>query len=76
MSIPPESIQTGQCYLMKSGKVRRVIAIHDDRVEFGTRGVTPHSQGWAWRRSMTDLKLFASMIERPIPDDWTPETNA
>jgi hypothetical protein len=73
MNIEPESIQIGQCYLMKSGKVRQVIAIHEDRVEFGTRAVTPLIRGWTWRRAMTDLKVFASMIERPVPEDWTLE---
>ncbi len=73
MNIEPESIQIGQCYLMKSGKVRQVIAIDEDRLEYGTRAVTPLIAGWMWRRAMTDLKVFASMIERPVACDWTPE---
>ncbi len=75
MSIDPENIQIGQCYLMKSGKVRQVIAIHEDRVEFGTRAATRLIPGWTWRRAMTDLKVFASMIERPVSEDWIPESD-
>jgi hypothetical protein len=37
MSIPPESIEVGQCYLMLSGYVRRVIALHPGRVQNATR---------------------------------------
>jgi gentisate 1,2-dioxygenase len=75
MSVDPESIQVGQCYLMKSGKVRQVIAIYEDRVEFGTRAVTRLIPGWTWRRAMTDLKVFASMIERPVAENLTIEND-
>src|SRR3712207_5608349 len=38
MIIPPESIEVGQCYLTRSGYVRRVRAIHAGRVLYETRG--------------------------------------
>jgi hypothetical protein len=37
MSLPPESIEVGQCYLMRSGYVRRVVAFHPGRVQYETR---------------------------------------
>ena len=75
MSLPPGSIEVGQCYLTSSGAVRRVRAILDGRVQFETRLKVPNGHPWAWRSDMLDLKSFAFSAERPIPYDWTPETD-
>jgi hypothetical protein len=73
MSIAPESIKVGQCYLTRSGYVRRVYAILEGRVRYETRA-NAAKLGWAWRPGIVDLKTFAAMVERPVPCDWTPET--
>jgi len=73
MSVAPESIQTGQCYLMQTGHVRRAIALLPGRVQYETRSRAPNRAGWTWRSGILDLKTFASMVERPIPCDWTPD---
>lgn len=73
MSIPPESIQVGQCYLMRTGHVRRAIALLPGRVQYETRNRAPNRAGWTWRSGILDLKTFAAIVERPIPCDWTPE---
>jgi hypothetical protein len=76
MSVAPESIQTGQCYLMRTGHVRRAIALLPGRVQYETRNRAPNRAGWTWRPGILDLKTFAAMVERPIPCDWTSETDA
>lgn len=74
MSVPPESIQVGHCYLIPSGNVRRVHAILEGRVQYETRARPRAGPGWAWRPGIVDLKTFAAMVERPVSCDWTPET--
>ncbi len=73
MSLPPESIEVGQCYLMETGQVSRVVAALPGRVvQFEQRpGHLP-----TWARSTTrvlNLRSFAFSVERPVPCDWTPE---
>jgi hypothetical protein len=74
--IDPESIEVGRCYLMKSGYVRRVVAFLPGRVLYETRAQATKRIGWAWKRGIVDLKTFAAMVERPVPCDWTPDTDA
>jgi hypothetical protein len=75
MSIPPESLQVGQCYLTHSGYVRRITALSPGRVQYETRTRPGKRVGWAWRPGIIDPKTFAAMVERPVPCDWTPETD-
>ncbi len=76
MSVAPESIQVGQCYLMRTGHVRRAIALLPGRVQYETRGQAGKRGGWIWRPGILDLRTFAAMVERLIPCDWTSETDA
>ncbi len=73
MSIPPESLEVGKCYLLNTGHVRRVIRIMPDgRVQFEHRmGHTPTG----WKTGIQEGRSFAFMIEREVPCDWTPETD-
>jgi hypothetical protein len=72
MSIPPESIQVGQCYLTKSGRVRRVTGLPPGRVQFKQRMArTPTWRGHS--SAILDIRSFASTVERAVPCDWTPE---
>ncbi len=67
MSVPPESIQVGQCYLMDTGRVRRVTELLPGRVRFQQR----RADG-AWRIGNVDIvniRSFAFMVERPVPCD-------
>ena len=73
MSVPPESIEIGQCYLTDTGKVRRVVRIlPNGRVQFEWRSghIIPKV---AWRTDVIDLRSFAVSVERPVRCDWTPE---
>ncbi len=74
MSIPPESIQVGKCYLTNTGQVRRVIRIMPNgRVQY------EHRSGHAilkrqWPSNIAEARTFAFAVEREVPCDWTPET--
>ncbi len=71
MSIPPETIQVGQCYLTNSGQVRRVIAVMaDGRVRYERRpGDTPDAP---WQEAMQELAIFAALAEGEVPCDLGP----
>ncbi len=73
MSLSPESIEVGQCYLMETGQIVRIMALlPSGAVQFMQRsGHVPE-----WARSKTrvlNLRSFAFSAERPVPCDWTLE---
>ncbi len=73
MSVPPESIEVGKCYLMETGHVRQVRRIMPDgRVQFESRVGHQRNPG-AWKPGMQSGRSFADLIEREVPCDWTPE---
>jgi hypothetical protein len=74
MSIPPESVEIGQCYLTVSGTVRRVTALPHGRVQFRQRaGRRPT---WAnYKTEILELRSFAFSVERAVPCDWTLEND-
>ncbi len=73
MTIPPESIEVGKCYLTTTGQVRRVIRIMPNgRVQY------EHRLGHAilkrqWPSNIAEARTFAFAVEREVPCDWTPE---
>ncbi len=85
MSIPPESIEVGKCYLARGYhagregylRVRRVMKIlPDGRVQFEQRrGPVAPGHPWPGRNTMK-LGVFVNSIEREVPCDWTPETDS
>ncbi len=72
MSIPPENIEPGKCYLAKGGKaprIRRVLRVlPDGRVQYEQR--TPKTR---WQSGIQLREVFASMLQREVPCDWSPE---
>jgi hypothetical protein len=76
MSVPPESIEAGKCYLTFSRQVRRVVRLMPDRrVQFEQRPAR-HLNANAWQPGMQDRRSFAAVAEREVPCGWTPETEA
>ena len=77
MSIPPESIQVGKCYLALSGSVRRVARIlPDGRVLFEWRnGAHLPRRRNRWRSDIEEISVFVSFAEREVPCNWTPDTD-
>ncbi len=78
VSIPPESIQVGKCYLCRDTahrggdglRVPRVIQIlSDGRIQFEHRvGHTVKP----WKMGVQEGRSFAFMVEREVPCDWMP----
>ncbi len=75
MSIPPESIQVGQCYLMETGQVVSIMALlPSGAVQFLQRA--GHTPEWARSKArVLNLRSFAFSAERPVSCDWTPESD-
>ena len=74
VSIPPESIEPGKCYLTGEGQVHRVRRpLPDGRVKYEYRRAV-EAHGWT-PGGVTDLIAFACRVERPVPCDWAPEND-
>ncbi len=70
MTIPPESIQVGKCYLFPGDLVRRVVAITPDgRVDYEVRGPRPLK---GWRARSANLASFAAGAIMVIECDYEP----
>ncbi len=75
MTIPPESIATGRCYLMETGHVRQVRRLMPDgRVQYEQRPGHQVNTG-AWKPGMQEGRSFALLVEREVPCDWTPDVD-
>jgi hypothetical protein len=67
MSTPPEGPEVGQCYLTEDGRVRKVMRLlPDGRIRYRYRGPL----------STLDHRSCVLTIERPVPCNWTPESDA
>ena len=72
MSIPLESVAPGKCYLTETGQIRRVLRVlPDGRVQYEYRGAA--NPQILWKDGIQDRRSFASLVEREVPRDWTPE---
>lgn len=72
MTVSPESIQVGRCYLMTNGQIRRALnLLPGGRLQYERR-VGTSAGTWAWIRAMANLRAFADLVEREVSCDWTP----
>ncbi len=70
MSIPPESIEVGKCYLTAGNIVRRVVKVlPDQRIQYEWRG----GYRTRWKAGILISREFALAVEREVHCDWTPE---
>jgi hypothetical protein len=78
MSLPPESIEPGKCYLLEGEHhswVRLVTHIlPSSRIRFESRDAT-ESRAFVWAARMMHLSAFAEAAVREVPCDWVPETD-
>ncbi len=75
MSISPESIGVGKCYLTRSGEIRRVLHIlPHGQVRYEARRAAV-LQSFGWTEGVLELALFAALIEREVPCDWTSDAD-
>jgi hypothetical protein len=77
MSVPPESIEVGKCYLLERLRVSRVCLVTDlmagSSVRFEWRDASGSGGVFIWTTGATDLRTFASEVLREVPCEWTPE---
>jgi hypothetical protein len=75
MSVPVENIVVGKCYLVETGRVRRVMRLMPDgRVQFEHRlAQQPHAK--SWQPGMQEGRSFAAQVEREVACDWGPESD-
>ena len=72
MSLPPESIEEGKCYLAENGRVRRVMRIlPDGRIRYKYRG----QYAGRWRSGALPRLVFAATVARGVPCDWKSEAD-
>jgi hypothetical protein len=71
MSIPPESIQAGKCYLDDRHRILHVTHVTPDSfVRFKYRDAHL-AMADAWWAGMLSLQDFAAAAAREVPCDWT-----
>ena len=76
MSIDPKSIAVGQCYLTRTGYVRRVVSVAEGQVKADQRRRPVPENGRLWPRTIVlPLAQFTSTIVRAVPCDWTSEAD-
>jgi hypothetical protein len=69
MSIPPESIQVGRCYLSEEGRVRRVTKfLASGQVRYKYRSF-PDDERSPWRTGNLDVGRFAATTLREVSCD-------
>ncbi len=72
MSLPPESIEVGRCYLTDAGRVQQVLGISPDgQVSLAHRSTREEQQPWT--AGTASLQAFAYISVREVPCDWPPE---
>ena len=72
MTIPPESIEAGKCYLAKSlsgPRLLKVIGVSPD----GNIVYQQYAPGAGWGVATLHRDAFAASANREVPCDWTPE---
>jgi hypothetical protein len=81
MSLPPESIQVGRCYLTevregRTGKrVCKVIAVSPGGHLTYKHRALDRNRLRSWHKAWTSLDTFASLVSREVPCDWTLEAD-
>jgi hypothetical protein len=78
MTITPESIEVGKCYLLE-GELQRSVRLvthilPSGRVRFEGRDADV-VRAFVWAGGTSDLTAFAEAALHEVPCDWTPETD-
>ncbi len=79
MSIPPETIEVGRCYLYRAERgprVLRVLALlPDGRVQYDLRNCYSAGSRKLWKVGILDRARFAQMAEIEVSCDWMPSAD-
>ncbi len=73
MSVPPESIEVGKCYLSTDGRVRRVVKfLPEGRIRYAYRAIAAVEHK-GWKTGRLDVGRFVETTLREVPCDWSEE---
>jgi hypothetical protein len=75
MSVAPESIEVGKCYLTDASRVQRVIEITPAGEVIHQHRSTRERQE-EWIAGIATLRAFAFITVREVPCDWAPEKDS
>ena len=75
MTVPPESITVGKCYVTPGNQVRRVLSVEAGKVAYEARGSKMIKGKWP-RRSTVELGRFAADVAREVPCPYDPDFGA
>lgn len=70
MTVKPESVAEGKCYVTSNNQVRKVIKITNDLVRYERRGART---GWSGHYINQNLGRFANAVSREVTCDWNPD---
>ncbi len=71
MTVPPESIEVGKCYLTDAGQVRRALQIlPNGRIVYERRPA--HRPEAPWQEASQELSSFARLVEEEVPCHFGP----
>jgi hypothetical protein len=75
MTVPPESIEVGKCYLTRNDQVVRVMKLlSDGHVIYAFRS-SAVAEAFGWTGAQTEIRSFIHLLEREVPCDWTPASD-
>ncbi len=75
MTVPPESLAVGKCYVTPGNQVRRVLSVEAGKVTYEARGSKMIKGKWP-RRSTVELGRFAADVAREVPCHYDPDFGA
>jgi hypothetical protein len=75
MSVPPESITVGKCFVTPGNQVRRVLSVEAGKVTYEARGPKMIKGKWP-SRSTVDMGRFAADVAREVPCHYDPDFGA
>jgi hypothetical protein len=75
MSVPPESIIAGKCFVTDGGQVRRVLSVEAAMVTYEARGPKMVKGKWP-RRKTAELGRFATDVMKEVPCHYDPDFGA
>ncbi len=75
MTMPPESIEVGKCYLTRNDQIVRVEKLLLDGYVIYAFRSSAVAKAFGWTGAQMEIRSFAHLLEREVPCDWTPETD-
>ncbi len=75
MTVPPESVSPGKCFVTPAYQVRRVLMLEAGKVTYEARGSKWVNGAWLWR-NVVNLGRYAHSVSREVPCDCNPASGS